>query len=324
MELGAGYCPIAPKSDGWRAHVVDHAPRDELRKKYAGAGVDTNLIEDVDTIWRGGPLHDAVPAALSGQVDLIIASHVLEHIPDLIGFFQSASRLLKSDGVLSLALPDRRYCFDCFRPWSTTGDLLQAHHRDTNRHSLKTAFNHMAYSAVVDGQLAWGPRPVSEPVFMDPFEVAKDTVVTYRDQDEQYKDYHAWQFTPAGFRLAMLEQVALGVSDWSVETLHGPENFEFFAVLRRGPGERPDPSALQAQRQALLLAQMAETREQIEFILGMTRLGAQGSRTDISQEILSRLADQDARLREMYETIAWIRAMLRPVRRIWRAVRGKH
>ena len=87
IELGAGYNPIAPKADGWNTHVVDHTTRDELRTKYATAAVDVGVIEDVDTVWQGGPLDRAVPAALLGQVDLIIASHVLEHIPDLIGFF---------------------------------------------------------------------------------------------------------------------------------------------------------------------------------------------------------------------------------------------
>ncbi|MDR3534603.1 MAG: methyltransferase domain-containing protein [Rhodopila sp.] len=324
IELGAGYCPVAPKSGGWQTHVVDHAERDELRTKYAGAGVDTGLIEEVDTIWRGGPLHEAVPPILSGQVDLIIASHVLEHIPDLIGFFQSATRLVRPDGALSVALPDRRYCFDCLKPWTTTGDLLDAHHRDMNRHSLKTAFNHMAYSATIDGQLAWGPRPVGKPVLMDPFAAAVDTAALFRDQpDGPYRDYHAWQFTPAGFQLVMLELAALGVSDWRVERLDGPENFEFFAVLRRGGAEVSDPVNLQVRRQGLLLAQLAETREQIDFMLGTAGSPPEG-RTDHYEELLVRLTDQDNRLREMSETLAWLRAVLRPARRVWRTLRGKN
>src|SRR5208283_2921376 len=147
VEIGAGYCPVAPKSGGWNTHVVDHASRDELRTKYAAAAVDRQAIEEVDTVWHDGALHEAVPAALVGHVDRIIASHVLEHIPDLIGFFDSAARLSSPDGALSIALPDRRYCFDCFKPWTTTGDVLEAHRRRPSRHSLKTAFDHVAYSA---------------------------------------------------------------------------------------------------------------------------------------------------------------------------------
>jgi SAM-dependent methyltransferase len=323
LEIGPGYSPVAPKSAGWRTHVVDHTTRDRLRAKYAGAGVDTNVIEDVDTIWHDGPLHEQVPAELLDRVDRIIASHVLEHIPDLIGFLQSASRLLRPGGSLAVALPDRRYCFDCFRPWTTTGGLLEAHHRGINRHGIRTAFDHLAYSAAVDGQIAWGPRPISEPFPLDRFEVAADTVRSFSDRDEgTYQDYHAWQFTPAGFHLVMLELAALGVFDWQVTSLHGPENFEFFAVLRRDGAEQLDPVDLQRQRQRLLLAQLMETREQIDFITAAAETApARGS--GLYDEVIAKLEEQDRRLREMAETLGWLRAVLAPCRHFWRTLRGK-
>jgi SAM-dependent methyltransferase len=323
LEIGAGYCPVAPKSAGWHSHVVDHAARDELRAKYARAGVDTDLIEDVDTIWRGGPLHEAVPANLLGQFDLIVASHVLEHIPDLLGFFQSASRLVAPGGSLSVALPDRRYCFDCFRPWTTTGAVLEAHHPSMSRHSLKTAFDHMAYSATMEGQLAWGPRAISKPAFMDPFAAAVDAVALFGGHpDGHYQDYHAWQFTPASFRLTMLELAGTGVSDWRVDTLDGPENFEFFAVLRRGGTKPSNAATFQAQRQELLFAQLVETREQIDFMLGGVD-SASGPRQNSYGELIERLTELDIRLREMAETLTWLRAALRPLRKIWRLVRRR-
>lgn len=322
IEMGAGYHPVAPKSGGWQTHVVDHATQGELRTKYAGAGVDTGSIEVVDTVWRGGALHQSVPASLLGCTDWIIASHVLEHLPDLIGFLQSASHLVRPGGALSIALPDRRYCFDCFRSWTTTGDLLDAHHRDTSRHSLKTAFNHLAYSATVKGQLAWGAQYAGEPVLMDPFAVAADAAHSFRDSpSEPYRDYHAWQFTPAGFQLITLELAALGLSDWQVASLHGPENFEFFAVLRRGFVEQSDPSELQAQRQRLLLAQLVETREQIDSIL---RKPTSVPECEIStyDDVIAKLKDHDARLQDIMLTLGWVSAMLRPIRRIWRTLHG--
>jgi SAM-dependent methyltransferase len=323
LEIGAGYSPAAPKSEGWQTHVVDHASRDELRAKYNSAGVDTGLIEDVDTIWRGGPLHEAVPAGLLDQVDLIVASHVLEHIPDLIGFFQSASRLVRLGGTLSIALPDRRYCFDCFRPWTTTGGLLEAHDSGMNRHGLKTTFDHMAYSAAADGQIAWGPRPIPEPVLLDPFAAAADAAKSFSHQpDAPYHDYHAWQFSPAGFRLVMLELAALGVSDWHVATMDGPENFEFFVILRRGELQQLDPAMLQFERQRLLLANLAEVREQIDFMLGAAEQEPVQT-TDFYKELLGKLADQDQRLLEMSETLRMLRAVLTPCQRVWRTLRGK-
>jgi hypothetical protein len=66
LEIGAGYCPVVPKAEGWQTHVVDHASRDDLRTKHRA--VDVDVIEDVDTIWHEGPLHEAVPSILMGQV----------------------------------------------------------------------------------------------------------------------------------------------------------------------------------------------------------------------------------------------------------------
>ena len=66
----------------------------------------------------------------------------------------------------------------------------------------------------------------------------------------------------------MLELGALGLSDWLLETLHGPENFEIFITLRQGPATPLSPDHLQRKRSALLVQQLAEAREQIDFMLG--------------------------------------------------------
>jgi SAM-dependent methyltransferase len=327
IELGAGYNPVAPKAGGWRTHVVDHATREELRAKYADASVDIAVIEDVDTVWHGGPLDQAVPAPLLGQVDLIIASHVLEHIPDLIAFFTSASRLVRPGGRLSVALPDRRYCFDCYKPWTTTGDLLEAHGVGLQRHTLKTAFNHMAYSALAEGQLGWGPMPVKPPVLMGAFSVAADMARHYRDDpNAPYQDFHVWQFTPSGLQLILIELLEIGLIDWQMEDMQGTQTFEFFVTLRRTEQAPPrtDPTVFQARRHELLLLQLAESREQIDFMLGSTARPVAPAEADtdaVYRALSQKLAEQDVRLAEMAQTLSWLRALLSPLRTIWRTLR---
>jgi hypothetical protein len=122
IEIGPSYNPIAPKAGGWNTKTLDHTTREKLIAHYRGhAGVDVNRIEEVDFIWTGGLLADAVPKALHGTFDAFVASHVIEHTPDLIAFLNSAAVLLKVDGVVALAIPDKRYCFDYFQPLTTTG-----------------------------------------------------------------------------------------------------------------------------------------------------------------------------------------------------------
>jgi predicted SAM-dependent methyltransferase len=83
------------------------------------------------------------PANHRGTFDGVIASHVIEHFPDLLGFFLAAERMLKPDGILSLVVPDKRFCFDYFQSVSLTGDVHDAHSEQRSRHTRKTAFKRL-------------------------------------------------------------------------------------------------------------------------------------------------------------------------------------
>src|SRR4051812_34825559 len=87
IEIGPSFNPLAPKAAGWDTRTLDHLTREGLVAKYTGhPGVDVSRIEDVDYVWSCGLLSDAVPQAMHGTFDAFIASHVIEHTPDLIAF----------------------------------------------------------------------------------------------------------------------------------------------------------------------------------------------------------------------------------------------
>ena len=86
---------------------------------------------------------------LHGTFDAFIASHVIEHTPDLIDFLQTSEILLKSSGVVVLAIPDKRYCFDYFQPLTTPGQVLAAHAEGRSRHTRRTAFDHVASELLI-------------------------------------------------------------------------------------------------------------------------------------------------------------------------------
>ena len=80
--------------------MLDHTTRAELVKKYRGhPGVDVSRIEDVDFVWTGGPITDAVPARLHGAFDAFIAKHVIEHTTDMVGFLDSQRGCLLQMGL---------------------------------------------------------------------------------------------------------------------------------------------------------------------------------------------------------------------------------
>jgi hypothetical protein len=72
IEIGPSYNPIAPKAGGWSTKTLDHTTRENLIAHYRGQpGVDVNRIEEVDFIWSGGPLADAVPTPASFELLLL-------------------------------------------------------------------------------------------------------------------------------------------------------------------------------------------------------------------------------------------------------------
>jgi SAM-dependent methyltransferase len=272
IEIGPSYNPIAPKAEGWNAKALDYTTREKLIAHYRGQpGVDVNRIEEVDFIWTGGMLSDAVPTELHGTFDAFIASHVIEHTPDLIAFLNAAAVLLRSDGIVVLAIPDKRYCFDYFQPLSTTGQVLAAHAENRSRHTSRMAFDHVAYAVRNAGVGAWSQHPVRELSFFHSIESAQKLFAsTHTKEGEDYVDLHNWRFTPASFELVMLELAQLAETDWRVERITRANGCEFFAWLRRGGAAAArslTEAELTAKRLALLKRILLETKEQIDWLL---------------------------------------------------------
>lgn len=252
IEIGPGYSPAAPKAAGWNTHVVDHTTAEGLRQKYADAGIDLNAIEDVDTVWDAGPLHEAVPADLLGSFNILIASHLIEHVTDFVRFLVSAQCLLRPDGIVSLAVPDKRYCFDYFKSPTMTGDVLEAYAAKRSRHTIRTAWNSFAYGVLLDGALGVADPRAKHTQFMNSFTDATLVLNEFLgSEDRPYQDHHAWYFTPAGFSLVILELGHLRLIDWRVRSVHGPVGFEFFVTLCRGV-EHLEHETLQQRRMDLL------------------------------------------------------------------------
>ena len=265
IEIGASYNPLLPKRDGWQTVVVDHTDQDTLIDKYnseanrlAVTPWDFSAIEHVDVIWRGGPLHEAFPVDQHGSFDGLIASHVAEHLPDLLGFLQSAAILLKPGGTFFLALPDKRTCFDALRPLATTGRVLDG--RGASHHTMGTEFDHTAYHCVYGGATGWlTASRDQEFALVHPW----SQVALVLDQTHtEYVDCHNWTFTPASFELIILELHALGLIPWTT-TIEPQIGIEFWSWMARG---EIDPETVNQRRLELLREVIMEAKLQVAML----------------------------------------------------------
>jgi hypothetical protein len=330
VEIGPAFSPVAPKAEGWDVRSIDHLNRDGLVEKYRGAaGVDVSRIEDVDFIWTDGELSNAVPADLHGSFDALIASHVIEHAPDLIAFFHSFATLLKPTGIVALAVPDKRYCFDYFKPVTMTGEVLAAHAQSRTRHTRSNGFNEVAYNVSNNGSICWGQETVgalrlvhSLPEAYRCFEAMAETA------DAPYRDMHAWRFTPSSFQLLLIELAWGGATDWQVERIKPAEGCEFLAWLRRGghaAASALSSQALTQRRLELLKQTLSETMAQIDFLLGsdFAQVREEGAvapsvpkQPALQPQMAARLAAMQDEIERLRRSTSWrITAPLRALKR---------
>ena len=246
LEVGPSYHPIVPKADGWNTKIIDHAPQHDLVEKYTALGIgDAVRIEPVDYVWRGEAITTLIPREMHGTFDGLIASHVGEHLPNFIGFLQDASVLLKSEGVIALALPDKRVCFDFFQPLTTTGDLLAAHTEGRVRHQRRTFFNQTAYFVTRNGEGGWAHGENAAPFHLNNSLCEAQRAYDFADEDPAsvYSDSHAWTFTPKSFELLMLELNLLGHIDWAIRAIEPAVGVEFYVWLEHKRVTMPDIEA---------------------------------------------------------------------------------
>ena len=232
VEVGASHAPIAPKRAGYNVHIIDHATLDELVRKYENDGVKLDNIEDVDFVWRGEKYAD-----LTGHThhyDWIIASHVIEHVPNLVGFLNSCDEILKDDGVLSLAIPDIRFCFDHFRPISGLSRVIDAHLQNHVVHTPGSVAEFMLNLVNRDEQPGWaeGTSLAERYTFIN----SRDSVVQglqNHPESSEYVDCHAWCFTPHSFRLLISDLFDLGLIQMRELHFFPSEGCEFHIALSR-------------------------------------------------------------------------------------------
>ena len=350
LELGPSHAPLAPRAEGWNVTVVDYASREALIEKYRNdPTVNISNIEEVDHVWRGGPLHETVPADQLGSFDVLIASHVIEHIPDPVAFMQSAEQLLHPEhGVLVLAVPDKRWCFDYFKQISTTGQMLEAHRQRAQRHNAATRFDFSAYFACDGVRSGWGREKLPDLRLLDTLENAYQNFRDWSpDPDAPYVDCHAWHFTPSSFELLILELGAVGLLDWHISWLSPRPAVEFLTQMKRGRQWFASTAEREQRRAELLKQMLLDVREQADWLLNTTMTAAPpaaasagGGFDDAARQQLQQVAatvaalhqagppradcgfDDGAReqLRQVAETAAMTRAALRPGRAVWQGI----
>jgi predicted SAM-dependent methyltransferase len=120
LEIGALHMPT-PLPPGVKAKYVDYISVAKLRKQYPELR-DLPLV-NVDIVDNG----ERLTKVKDSSVNFIIANHFFEHCQDPIGTLITFYKKLRGNGILYMAIPDKRYTFDMHRPLTSYAHLLEEH-----------------------------------------------------------------------------------------------------------------------------------------------------------------------------------------------------
>jgi SAM-dependent methyltransferase len=264
VEVAPWFSPLAPKREGYDCLVLDVFDTPTL---LARAKADPNIpadsvpnIASVDFVGNAIDIAELVEASHTlGSFDYVVSSHNFEHLPDPIRFLQGCQKILKVGGIVSMAIPDKRACFDYFRQHTMLDAWLEAYLQRHRKPTPRQIFSHYAYGArKTTGSLQIGTT-LDSPMEI---ETNGDLIARYQsfvaqtaDTSDEYHDAHCWCLTPRSLELLLIECRQLGLLHFKIIDISGPAGCEFFIRLQSCTAEDCAPldsSTFQALRTGLL------------------------------------------------------------------------
>jgi SAM-dependent methyltransferase len=270
LEIGALASPIVQPADG-RIIYVDHVDTKTLKDKYRhDPSVDSSKIVDVGAVWGAHTLQECLGSGR--KVDYVVASHVIEHVPDLITWLAEIRAILKPGGSLRLAIPDRRYTFDYLRVESRIHDVADAYLRKARSPLPRSIIEHCSLIRIVDCAQAWdGSLDVkslrAHSSTKVGLEQARDAV-----SNGTYYDSHCWVFTPVSFAELCIEMAELELLEFSCDYyFETPRNALEFYVSMTPSADKAQAIASWANMKASLLQSPTYQKPVESSAIGTTR-----------------------------------------------------
>ncbi len=223
LEIGALNAPLF--GNDTVVKYADRFGRDELLERYPHKVKNVPRVDYVLTSHKfADDIHETFHC--------IVANHVVEHVPDLINWFDQLAKVSEPDGWIVLAVPDKRYTFDIIRPLTTMADVVDCAHRELASPSVGQIFAHLYMYRKVNTQDIWDGKPVdvSQPRMQIDKAVRKALAM-----GEEYHSVHCHVFTCDSFRQLFDELFRANLIDWVVQAYEEPlpSSNEFLVALKR-------------------------------------------------------------------------------------------
>ena len=140
LEFGPLNRPIFKKSEFENVKYADIKSTDDIKKMYGGNEYlkKTGIRVDIDSIVNiDYVINKSYKEYFKNteKFDVVVLSHVIEHMTDIINFFEDVAHIIKINGY-----PDKRFCFDHYRNSISFREALYLHENAEYKNYLKADF----------------------------------------------------------------------------------------------------------------------------------------------------------------------------------------
>ena len=244
IEIAPYISPLIPKRNHNNVFTLDVFSTTELLKRAENDPNVKNLsdnIEEVDFVGDACQIEQLVSKhEYFGDFQYIVSSHNFEHLPNPIKFLAGCEKALQPGGVLSMAIPDYRACFDHFRFPTRLSDWLFAYHNNIFQPDPETIFDFASNSSryIVNGRPQVGcdistDDPLGFRLTGDIRQQYKNYLIKKQQGNIDYEDAHCSAVSNLTFELLVGDLIRIGLIEFEILDISTVRGLEFYAHLRK-------------------------------------------------------------------------------------------
>ena len=224
LEIGPLDRPLVLRNEVATLIYSDHLLTEDLIEKYANDGNVIGKIVEIDFLWSD--LVSKQNDSILFSFDLVLASHIIEHVPNLLGWLKCIEKMLKLGGKLLLVIPDKTFTFDFLREVSRVDQVLAADILQLEKPNAFQILDDIFWACDLTIPQAWNGQKIKEPKQIRSlgqcFEIAEKAV-----SEESYLDVHCWVFTPKSFSELIEYLNKNGIINLKITKLIETQHMEF-------------------------------------------------------------------------------------------------
>jgi len=308
LEFGPLTRPLVSKKEYPNTFFADVRSTEDIKKLYTsndylkstGIVVDVDSIVDVDYVVTKSYKETFKDEE---KFDVIVLSHVIEHMQDIVDFFQDIPNILKKNGKLIIIYPDANYCFDHFRNGTSFIDAYDVY---ANKRNNSNGVFDFTFNVVHENNpsLFWDDLNIVDKLL--PKNDFKKAMLAYGDaiNGDIPGDVHFWPFSDYQFVKFIYDMDRAGLFSFTLDEFYSTQlkTQEFMVVLSMKKDKKIDyqkyKSILNPMNNNSVYADMSNQKEKLQ--INLNELSAEVANLSTENKKLN------AELLSIYNSKRWI------------------